>query len=90
MPLDVEKYRCHVHSIDLPEDRKDELIRIVYSILEAFADAAFGVHPVQLSLGSLPQKVSKSLVPHVIVDGNSNSREAKKSVGPTTEEKEIP
>lgn len=90
MPLDVEKYRCHVHSIDLPQDRKDELIQIVYSILESFADAAFGVHPVQLSLGSTPQKFSESSVLCAIVDGNSNNRETKKSVAMTTEEEEIP
>jgi hypothetical protein len=60
MTVDVEKYRCHVQSIDLPQDRKDELIHIVYSIMESFVDRAFGIHPVQLSLGSAHQKLAES------------------------------
>ncbi len=90
MPLDVEKYRCHVQSINLPQERKDELIQIVYSILESFADAAFGVHPVQLSLGSASQKISESSVLCAMLDGNSNNRETTESAASATEEEEIP
>tara|TARA_R110001599_G_scaffold182328_1_gene375294 strand:- start:1507 stop:1779 length:273 start_codon:yes stop_codon:yes gene_type:complete len=59
MLVDVEKYRRHVQSIDLPQDRKDELIHTIYAILQSFVDRAFGVHPVQLSLNSRSQKLSE-------------------------------
>ena len=90
MPIDVEKYRCHVQSIDLPQDRKDQHIHLVYSIMESFVDRAFGIHPVQLRLGSAPQKLAESPACRAILDANSINLETKGSAVTTTEEGEIP
>lgn len=90
MLVDVEKYRCHVQSIDLPQDRKDELIHTIYTILQSFVDRAFGVHPVQLSLGSPPQNMPESAAHHAIMDANSINHEAEESAPAPAEEGEIP
>ena len=90
MFVDVEKYRHHVQSLDLTQDRKDELIHIVYRIVESFVDRAFGIHPVQLSLGSAPQKLAESSAYRAIIDAKSFKLETKVSAATTTEEEEIP
>ncbi len=90
MPIDVEKYRCHVQSIDLPQDRKDQHIHLVYSIMESFVDRAFGIHPVQAGLGSGHQKLAESQARYAMIGVNSTKSETEKSVVTTTEEEEIP
>jgi hypothetical protein len=73
MLVDVEKYRHHVQSIDLPQDRKDELIHIVFAVMQSFVDRAFGVHPVQLCLPAAEQKPPEKSAGRAIVDVNSNT-----------------
>lgn len=90
MLFDVKKYRHHVQSIDLPQDRKDELIHTIYVILQSFVDRAFGVHPVQLSLGSTPQKLPEPGAQCAIVDANSINRKAEESAPASAAEGEIP
>ncbi len=50
MPIDLNKYRDYVDDFDLTEDQKTELIQTVASIIQSFADQAFGFHPVQQHL----------------------------------------
>lgn len=45
---DLSRYRRHVDHLDLPEDRKAELLRAIYQIMQNFVDRAFGDDPVQL------------------------------------------
>lgn len=47
---DMEQYRQCVDSIDVPDDLKDDVIRIVFNIVCSFVDQAFGTHSAQLSL----------------------------------------
>lgn len=49
--IDLEKYRKHVAHFDLPEEKKTELLRIVWKIMQSFVDRAFGDDPVQLARG---------------------------------------
>jgi hypothetical protein len=44
---DIERYRLHVENINAPQAQKDEVIKIVYRIMQDFVDRAFGVHPAQ-------------------------------------------
>lgn len=62
MEPDIEKYRKFVDHYDLSEDEKIEFIRTVWKIMESFADAAFGIHPVQLAMSDGSDKSSDSLV----------------------------
>ena len=48
MPLDVEKYLPFFDEFDLTPDQKREMIEALWSVAEAVADMAYGVHPVQL------------------------------------------
>lgn len=45
--FDAEKYRHHVAHIDMPDDRKAELLFAVWQIMQSFVDRAFGDDPVQ-------------------------------------------
>lgn len=45
----MDRYRAIVARIDVPLERKDEVIRSVANLLQAFIDKAFGVDPVQLA-----------------------------------------
>lgn len=49
--IDLEKYRRHVAHLDMPEERKTELLRAVWHIMQSFVDRAFGRDPVQQALG---------------------------------------
>lgn len=51
-PDRLDRYREIVSSIDVPLERKDEVIRSVASLLQTFIDKAFGVDPVQLATQS--------------------------------------
>jgi hypothetical protein len=44
---DIERYRAHVDGINAPQAQKDEVIKIVYRIMQDFVDRAFGTHPAQ-------------------------------------------
>lgn len=48
--IDLEKYRRHVAHLDMPEERKTELLRAVWHIMQSFVDRAFGDDPVQQAL----------------------------------------
>lgn len=48
MPHDIQKYRRHVEGFDLTDQEKDNLIRVVQSIMQNFVDRAFGDDPVQM------------------------------------------
>ena len=90
MTVDVEKYRCHLQTLDLTQDRKDELIHIVFAIMQSFVDKAFGVHPVQLSLSKPDQKSPPIPTRRAIVDANSNTEKTQATAPKRAEEGEIP
>src|SRR5690606_21479071 len=48
--IDLEKYRRHVAHLDMPEERKTELLRVIWNIMQNFVDRAFGDDPVQQAL----------------------------------------
>lgn len=48
-PDKMDRYREIVAKIDIPQDRKDDVIRSVANLLQAFIDKAFGIDPVQLA-----------------------------------------
>lgn len=90
MLVDVEKYRRYVQSIDLPQDRKDELIHIVFAIMQSFVDKAFGVHPAQLCLPKLDQKSPQIPARRAIVEANSDKKKTKRPALTRAEEGGIP
>ena len=50
--FDADKYRHHVEHLDMPDDRKAELLFSVWQIMQSFVDRAFGDDPVQLALAA--------------------------------------
>lgn len=51
-PEEFEKCRECIAGIDMSDEEKDELIRIVGNIVSSFVDQSYGMHPVQLSLAA--------------------------------------
>ena len=51
MSLNIEKYRLYLEGLELTRAQKEELIRTVWSFMEAAVDKAFGLHPVQQICG---------------------------------------
>ena len=50
--FDLERYRKFMTGVDLPDADKDEMIRIVWSIMQNFVDRAWHVDAVQLAFAS--------------------------------------
>lgn len=48
--LDPESYRAYVQLQGLTDRQKDDMIRVVMSIVESFVDRAFGDDPTQLAV----------------------------------------
>lgn len=51
-PEQLEYFRSLAAGLNIPDDRKDEIIRIVDSIAVSFVDQAFGLDPTTLSLSA--------------------------------------
>ena len=47
LTLDVDYYQSFLDDTDIPEHKKQEFIEALWSIITAFVDLGFGVHPVQ-------------------------------------------
>lgn len=45
--VDLSRYRRHVEHLDMPDEKKDELLLALWRIMESFVDRAFGDDPVQ-------------------------------------------
>lgn len=56
MKLDIEKYLPMTSGLDMSRTQKEEMIRIVWGLMESCVDQAFGVHPVQ-NVAALQQKM---------------------------------
>lgn len=75
----LEKYRRHVAHLDLPEERKTELLAAVWAIMGSFVDRAFGDDPAQLCLAPAGQNpaedeiLDSSMVPSPS-DDHDNSK----------------
>ncbi len=61
---DVERYRSHVAGINLPQALKDEMILIVWRMMQDEIDRAYGTSPVQQILQIEEEKRSKMDAEH--------------------------
>jgi len=48
MPFDLKKYRSYLDGFALTDDQKTAMIEALWSIAEAVADLAYGMHSTQL------------------------------------------
>ena len=65
MPPDLDKYRRFVDGYDLDETQKTELIHTLWTIMESFADQAFGLHPAQQVPATRPAGDSTGKTDHL-------------------------
>jgi len=47
LTLDVDYYQSILDDVDVPEDKKQELIESLWQIVDSFVDLGFGIHPLQ-------------------------------------------
>lgn len=68
--LDLSRYRRHVDHLDLPDEKKDEMLRVLWTIAQSFVDRAFGLDPVQQVSGSLSGPAEHASVPALPPSGD--------------------
>lgn len=86
MPLDMQRHRSHPCLAGLSDAEKDEIIHAVAATLKPFVERAFGLHPVQLSLGANTRKFNEITARDAIVEPNSINLEPQESAAPATED----
>lgn len=52
MTPDYDRYRPHMAQFNLSKAEEDDLIHIVFAMMQSFVDRAFGDDPVQLALAA--------------------------------------
>ena len=88
MPLDLDKYRPYVDGFDLSEAQKDELIHTLWSIMEAFADQAFGLHPAQQIPAALSADDSPAQADGVDLNAISVAGPFEQAAGPSRQQED--
>lgn len=51
MEFDPDKYRRHLGPLDLGKEKEDEILLLLWRVMDEFASSAFGEHTVQLAEG---------------------------------------
>lgn len=67
--IDVEKYQAYLDDPSLSDDQKEEIIHALWTIIMAFVELGFGVHPTQQACG----QVEKELDPDAKVDSDEGT-----------------
>lgn len=57
--VDVKKYQSWIDDSDLSEEKKEEFLQALWSIVVAFVELGFGVHPLQEACGQNSETVSQ-------------------------------
>lgn len=58
--IDMAKYQAHLDDPSLSDEQKEEIIKALWSIMMAFVDLGFGVHPAQEVCGKHGSKLDVS------------------------------
>ncbi len=56
LTLDIDYYQGFLDDMDIPADKKRELVETLWGIVVNFVDMGFGVHPVQLASADKPKR----------------------------------
>ena len=54
LTVDVERYQSYLDGMNVSDERKEEFLRAMLSIVMTFVELGFGVHPVQQVEGRKP------------------------------------
>lgn len=57
LAIDLDYFRPFLDDTDIPEERKQELLEVLWNIVVNFVDLGFGIHPIQHAM--LEQEKSK-------------------------------
>ncbi len=49
MTLDIEEYMKDLDEFNWSDEKKEEIIRSIWLMMESIVDQAFGIHPIQLA-----------------------------------------
>lgn len=80
---DFERYRRLVDEIDAPQAQKDEIIRVVWRIMQHFIDRAFGILPAQKITRIFQENSSISATDRAIIRRQSAKVKQAKPTGLT-------
>ena len=70
--FDVEKYQVYLDDPALSAEQKEELLRALWTIISAFVELGFGVHPIQQACGQVEKEYDAGRLPEsdVLISGN--------------------
>ena len=58
LTVDAARYQAYLDGSDMTPEQKEEFIRALWSVIIAFVDLGFGVHPVSQACGQTPETES--------------------------------
>lgn len=58
--IDVEKYQAYLDDPSLTDVQREDIIQALWTIIVAFVELGFGVHPVQQACGQLEKELDPS------------------------------
>ncbi|MBB4022515.1 MULTISPECIES: hypothetical protein [Actibacterium] len=59
LEIDLEHYQAYLDDPSLTQAQKAEIVRALWSIITAFVELGFGVHPVQQACGKLGTELDR-------------------------------
>ena len=62
LQVDMEKNQALLEDVDIPEDHKKQMIEALWSIVVAFVEIGYGVHPVQQACGKVNENKDKAVI----------------------------
>ncbi|MEM6890132.1 MAG: hypothetical protein AAF636_18655 [Pseudomonadota bacterium] len=71
--IDVEKYQAYLDDPSLGDAQREELLRALWSIISAFVELGFGVHPTQQACGQVENGLEAGGAPQSDVVGCKNT-----------------
>ena len=60
LEIDVERYQAYLDDPSLSSEQRDEILIALWSIISAFVELGFGVHPVQQACGKIGTELEQS------------------------------
>ncbi|MCR8723074.1 hypothetical protein [Frigidibacter sp. ROC022] len=76
LEIDVERYQSYLDNCDISDEQKAEFLKALWTVIVAFVDIGYGVHPVQKVGGAeiinLPTRQSRSSSASPNIGGAAN------------------
>ncbi|MEE9375273.1 MAG: hypothetical protein V3V04_02935 [Rhizobiaceae bacterium] len=76
--IDIDYYQAMLDDVDIPEDKKQEFVETLWSIVVQFVDLGYGVHPLQQVNDTIDQQQEKQALARLIENTTCEEFNSKK------------